>query len=51
MNKYLQPLKILSIAVAVVGYFVAKELESREIEEKVEKVIERRESVKKMLSE
>ena len=46
MHKYLQPLKLLSITVAVIGYFVAKELESREIEEKIEKVLERREAAK-----
>lgn len=44
MNKYAQPLKIASLALAAVGYFVAAELQRRETREIVEEVLAEREA-------
>ena len=44
MRKYAQPLKLASLAIGVVGYFVAAELQRRETRELVEEVIEEREA-------
>lgn len=44
MQKIAHPLKLASMLVAVAGYFLANELQKRETEEIVEKVIARREA-------
>lgn len=43
MKKYAQPLKIASMIVAGVGYFIANEIQRRETRELVEEVIAERE--------
>ena len=46
MHKYANPLKIASLVVAGVGYFIAQELQRRETRELVEEVIAEREAEK-----
>lgn len=42
MNKYAMPLKIASLVVAAVGYFLSEELQRREINEAVDEAIDKR---------
>lgn len=47
MNRYALPLKIASLAIAAVGYFLSEELQRREINEAVEDALDKRFSPKK----
>lgn len=51
LSRYSSPLKIAGLIVAGVGYFIANELQRRETEEFVEKVIAEREAMAQAANE
>jgi hypothetical protein len=45
MKKFGNPLKVVSMLIAVAGYFVANELQKRETEEYIDKALAKREGL------